>query len=180
MESKKKEYRDGEGEGNGEVPARSKHRAPGRARDEKSTALSLYGLHAGLADRASGRRNSSHQFFWLSHCFLFCALALVMCLSATLTEMCGADLLIGFFGAAYCHSSWLSSLSSKKLNAAKFEVLNKIERDYFKVRPFTEEYGFYKKAPRKDFSEVEQNACKLLGSVYASFFLTALLCSFLN
>lgn len=111
-------------------------------------ALKLYTLAVEMADRVSARRATANSFFLTIQTGLAAALA-------AFTVRVGSDgaapepdrfvlALAAVAGLILALAWWLLLRSYRKLNGAKFQVINKIEEQYFQIRPFLDEWAFLK------------------------------------
>jgi hypothetical protein len=113
------------------------------ARESNETVLRLYSLAVEMADRSSARRAGANTFFLA----LQTGLAALLGTYAVRTGRAGEQtdrfvLALAVLAGLILALAWLFLLRSyRKLNAAKFTVINEMERMYFKVRPFTDEWA---------------------------------------
>jgi hypothetical protein len=122
---------------------------PLRAEPSESV-LRLYALAVEMADRVSARRATSNSFFLA----LQTGLATALGLFAVRANAAGKEVEPGKFvlilaavaGVVLAVAWWLLLRAHRRLNQAKFGVINRIEETYFEVRPFVEEWGLLKQA----------------------------------
>ena len=125
--------------------------------------LELYKLHVEMADRVSHRRGIANNLFIAIHT----SIILVSGLAIKYFEQFKIPLLIVMALGIALALIWKELiLSYKKLNSAKFKVINKIEEDHFSIQPYVDEYEYYKKDKRKDFSIIEKRIPIVLVTVY--------------
>lgn len=138
--------------------------------DEKTKSiLEIYKLHVEMADRVSQRRGIANNWMMTLHSFLFASAGFLF--DKTSDFHLPLLVVLCFIGVGLSFV-WKSLITSyKKLNTAKFQVINKIEEEYLPVQPFVDEYEFYTRDKRKDFSQVEILIPKLLIIIYPTLFL---------
>lgn len=111
-------------------------------------ALEIYKLCVEMADRVSGRRATANSFF------LTLQTALAVLLGVFAVQPVGAEdarqdkvvLTCAAVAGAVLALAWRRLLTSyRRLNRAKFEVINEIERTCLPVRPFTREWEILKR-----------------------------------
>ena len=154
--------------------------------DNRHTILELYKLHVEMADRVSHRRGIANNLFLVIHTSIISVSGLTIFLllyiqhiynniiwwrSDGLTikyfEQFKIPLLIVMALGIALALIWKELiLSYKKLNNAKFKVINKIEEDHFPIQPYVDEYDYYTKDKRKDFSIIEKRIPIVLVAVY--------------
>jgi hypothetical protein len=118
-------------------------------RENTDTALRLYALAVEMADRVSARRATANSFFLTLQTGLAAALGLF----AVRTDAQRADtrpdsfvlILAVVAGMILATAWWLLLRSYRRLNAAKFQVISRIEETYFSVRPFVDEWNLLKR-----------------------------------
>ena len=131
--------------------------------DNRHTILELYKLHVEMADRVSHRRGIANHLFIVIHT----SIILVSGLTIKYFEQFKIPLLIIMALGIALALIWKELiLSYKKLNNAKFKVINKIEEDHFRIQPYVDEYDYYTKDKRKDFSIIEKRIPIVLVAVY--------------
>ena len=131
--------------------------------DNRHTILELYKLHVEMADRVSHRRGIANNLFIVIHT----SIILVSGLTIKYFEQFKIPLLIIMALGTALALIWKELiLSYKKLNNAKFKVINKIEEDHFPIQPYVDEYDYYTKDKRKDFSIIEKRIPIVLVAVY--------------
>ncbi|MEU4499551.1 hypothetical protein OG729_31440 [Streptomyces sp. NBC_00210] len=117
--------------------------------------LELYKIAVEMADRGSARRGTANAFFL--------SLQTAVISIATLVDTKLGDsnwppyLALSLAGVAISASWWLQLRSYRELNAAKFAVINRIEKQ-FPVRIFTDEWESLTSGPplplRKRYAEL--------------------------
>ena len=131
--------------------------------DNRHTILELYKLHVEMADRVSHRRGIANNLFIVIHT----SIILVSGLTIKYFEQFKIPLLIVMALGIALALIWKELiLSYKKLNNAKFKVINKIEEDHFPIQPYVDEYDYYTKDKRKDFFIIEKRIPIVLVAVY--------------
>lgn len=99
--------------------------------------LEIYKLSVEMADRVSARRALANAFFLTVNTTLIA----VVGLSTTKPDSTLRFIAVCAAGVAVS-ACWLLLLRVyRRLNAAKFAVINRIEADYLPVRPFTDEWA---------------------------------------
>ena len=137
-----------------------------------STILELYKLHVEMADRISQRRAVANNWFITISSSIF-YLGSYIGIKGNLYEVA----LLSFLG--FCLALiWRSLIGSyKKLNNAKFKVINAIEEKYLPIKPYCDEYMHYKEDKRKDFTTVEKWIPTALMIIYSlAFIYVAITC----
>jgi hypothetical protein len=111
-------------------------------------ALRLYSLAVEMADRLSARRAAANNFFLAVQSALAALLAAFAVRSAPTSQPTDKVLLTLALlaGLVLAVAWWLLLTSYRRLSTAKFAVINKIEADHFKVRPFSDEWVELKKS----------------------------------
>jgi hypothetical protein len=104
------------------------------AKDETATLLDQYKLATEMADRVSSRRGTANGFYFTVSSAL---LATSESLSLAIASGAGLALTAGW---------WLQLRSYRNLNAAKWEVINGLERR-LPAQPFTDEWTILKRDP---------------------------------
>lgn len=100
------------------------------SRDPSSVPLELYKLAVEMADRVSARRAVANTFF--------------LTVNTGLAALLGGTVLRWYVAAAgiiFAVAWWALLQSYRKLNWAKFEVINKIERDHLPVKIYCDEWA---------------------------------------
>lgn len=110
---------------------------------DNSEAVRLYALVVEQADRISARRGQANQFY-LSLETLILGVPAFFGLSGNSTEPLRITVL-STVGIIVSFTWWLQLRSYRDLNAAKFKVINDIEKNYFKIRPFSAEWESLKR-----------------------------------
>lgn len=121
--------------------------APESKADSLETVLRLYGLAVEMADRLSARRAGANSFFLALQTGLA---ALLGAYAARGNEPPFAPdrfvLTLAVLAGLVLALAWFLLLRSyRKLNSAKFAVINAIEQGHFQTRPFTEEWAVLKR-----------------------------------
>jgi hypothetical protein len=107
-------------------------------------AIELYRIAVEMADRVSERRGKANQFY-LSLQVIFLSLPTAIGVGDVATEVALPHHPLFYVATGICGIAiaiaWLLQLRSyRDLNRAKFKVINKIEKKYFKIRPFASEW----------------------------------------
>ncbi len=135
------------------------------AAGDGQTILELYKLHVEMADRVSHRRGVTNNWFITMHTSIISGIVFAM----GHFEQYKIPLLMVMALGILLAVTWRALIISyKKLNSAKFKVINKIEKDYLPVHPYVDEYEYYQQDGRKDFSTIEQNIPLGLIGIYAT------------
>ncbi|MGW2392141.1 RipA family octameric membrane protein [Streptomyces lydicamycinicus] len=108
------------------------------------TVLDLYKLSVEMADRVSARRGTANAFFLSAQTAMVSVLGLAQRQFAQIHWV--AYLAISLAGVVMSLSWWLQLRSYRDLNAAKFSVINNIEK-VLPVKMFTEEWEALKRDP---------------------------------
>lgn len=108
--------------------------------------LELYKLTVEMADRISARRGQANQFYLTLQSTLLGVPAIFSFLGRGELDPLRATLL-ATIGAITSITWWLQLRSYRDLNRAKFNVINRLERDHLPVRPFSDEWTSLKKDP---------------------------------
>lgn len=104
--------------------------------EERLERLELYKLMVEMADKVSERRQAANNFYLSINTLLVGGLAYLGTREPGFTDVIFVSL-VGILVSFY----WIRSIESyKTLNAAKFNVINSIEKG-FTVRPFTAEWA---------------------------------------
>lgn len=114
-------------------------------------AFDMYKLAVEMADRVSSRRGQANQFYLaLETLLLGVPASIELALSTDTVDALasGVAVLLGLCGIATSAAWWMQLRSYRDLNAAKFKVINKIETDFFVVRPFSDEWAHLKEDER--------------------------------
>lgn len=118
---------------------------PGEASE---TVLRLYAIAVEMADRVSARRATANSFFLALQTGLAAALgafALRVDPAGGQREPDTFVLVLAATAGLVLAGAWFLLLRSyRKLNTAKFTVINKIEETHFEVRPFVDEWSLLK------------------------------------
>ena len=131
-----------------------------------STILELYKLHVEMADRVSQRRSVANNWFITINSSVF-SLGSYIGMKGNLCEVA----LLCFLGLCLA-LIWRALIGSyKKLNSAKFKVINAIEEEYLFIKPYYDEYRHYKEDKRKDFTTVEKWIPTALMIIYGLVFI---------
>ena len=109
----------------------------------------IYALAVEMADRISARRATANSFFLTLQTGLAAALAAFATRVKPGSQAAQPDrfvlVLAAVAGLILALAWWLLLRSYRKLNGAKFHVINRIEETYFEVRPFLDEWAFLRK-----------------------------------
>lgn len=112
--------------------------------------LRLYALAVEMADRVSARRATANGFFLALQTGLAAALGAFAVRANAAGKEAEPDRFIlviaAVAGVILATAWWLLLRSYRKLNAAKFEVITRIEEQHFDVRPFADEWTLLKRA----------------------------------
>ncbi len=111
-----------------------------------SDVLELYKLTVEMADRISARRGQANQFYLTLQSTLLGVPAIFTAFGTNDLDPLRATLLAAS-GAITSVTWWLQLRSYRDLNRAKFDVINRIERDHLPVRPFSDEWASLKQDP---------------------------------
>lgn len=107
-------------------------------------AARLYAMSVEMADRVSARRGLANQFYLGIETLLLGVPAFLGLTSpGTGFDPLRATLLAAI-GVVISGAWWLQLRSYRQLNTAKFEVILKMEADYFRIHPFTHEWDSLK------------------------------------
>lgn len=121
---------------------------PIRSRPSESV-FQIYALAVEMADRVSARRATANSFFLALQTGLATALGLFAVRANARGEEVDPDkfvlALAAVAGIILAAAWWLLLRTYRKLNHAKFSVINRIEEKYFEVRPFVEEWALLKR-----------------------------------
>jgi len=113
------------------------------------TVFQIYALAVEMADRISARRATANSFLLTLQTGLAAALAAFAARVKPGGEAAEPDrfvlVLAAVAGLILAVAWWFLLRSYRKLNGAKFQVINKIEETYFEVRPFLDEWALLKK-----------------------------------
>jgi hypothetical protein len=112
----------------------------------RSEVLELYKLTVEMADRVSARRGAANQFYLTLQSTLLGVPAIVSVISGDEFDPLRTTALAAI-GAITSITWWLQLRSYRDLNRAKFDVINRIEREYLPVQPFDDEWASLKKDP---------------------------------
>ena len=131
-----------------------------------STILELYKLHVEMADRVSQRRAVANNWFITINSSVF-FLGSYIGIRGNLCQVA----LLCFLGLCLA-LIWRALIRSyKKLNSAKFKVINAIEEEYLPIKPYCDEYRHYNEDKRKDFTTVEKWIPTALMIIYGLVFI---------
>ena len=132
-----------------------------------STILELYKLHVEMADRVSQRRAVANNWFITINASIFSLGSYI----GIKENLCEVVALLCFLGL-YLALIWRALIGSyKKLNSAKFKVINAIEKKHLPIKPYSDEYKHYKEDKRKDFTTVEKWIPTALIIIYSLAFI---------
>lgn len=101
--------------------------------------LELYKLTVEMADRVSARRGQANQFYLTLQSTLLGVPAIFGFLGGDDFDPLRATLL-ATIGAITSATWWLQLRSYRDLNRAKFDVINRIEREHLPIQPFSDEW----------------------------------------
>lgn len=132
----------------------------------EDTTLAQYEIMVNSSLEVSGWRNSTNQFYLAVNTAL---LALAGYFQSTVAYIsllfCLAGITISIV--------WFQNIESyKKLNSAKFKVIQEMERK-LPYAMFAQEEAYYKEAKRKDFTSFEKWVPLLFGALYFIFLVIA-------
>jgi hypothetical protein len=117
--------------------------------------LELYRLSVEMADRVSARRATANSFFLTLQTGLAAGLGLFATRIGDRGEAADPDrfvmVLAALAGVLLALAWWLLLRSYRDLNRAKFSVITMIEREYFQVQPFADEWASLRKDPVRWF-----------------------------
>lgn len=99
--------------------------------------LDIYKLTVEMADRVSARRAVANAFFLTVNTTLIA----VVGLSTTSSDATLRFITVCLAGVAVSACWWLLLRVYRRLNAAKFAVINQIETDHLPIRPYTDEWS---------------------------------------
>jgi hypothetical protein len=133
---------------NPEVPVPSAS-LPAQKTDPRGTEelLEIYKLAVEMADRISARRGTANGFFVTLHAALIGVVGLVDPADGSAGDDFGRAL-AGVAGVVLAVAWWALLRSYRDLNAAKFRVINEMERS-LPVAPFAREWEYLTGAQRK-------------------------------
>lgn len=123
-------------------------------------AMEIYKLAVEMADRVSARRATANAFFLTVNTTLVAVVGLQdhSDMSVLLqVAVCGG-------GVAVAACWWFLLRNYRKLNEAKFTVINQIEVDHLPVKPFTEEWALLSDDPGSRAAKV-RSGLRQLGNV---------------
>lgn len=139
-------------------------------RESPEVALRLYTLTVEMADRLSARRAGANNFFLAVQSALTTVLA-AFAVRSSPTSPPDSDrflLTLALLGGLVLAIAWWLLLTSyRRLSRAKFAVINEIEAQYFKVRPYTDEWTQLRKTrpttrnPLSHFASVRDRYAEL-------------------
>jgi hypothetical protein len=116
--------------------------------ESSESVFQIYALAVEMADRVSARRASANSFFLALQTGLAAALGLFAVRANAHGREVEPDkvvlILAAVAGVILAVAWWLLLRSYRKLNRAKFAVINRIEEAYFEVQPFLEEWVLLK------------------------------------
>ena len=122
------------------------------APDDTSTILELYKTAVEMADRTSARRAGANSFFLTVNTALAAVVGIVSSARkpsphGTVSSFDAPGLFItAIAGIVLAFAWWMLLRYYRRLNAAKFQVINKIE-ERLPVRPYTDEWAILRPAP---------------------------------
>jgi hypothetical protein len=99
--------------------------------------LEIYKLTVEMADRISARRAAANAFFLTVNT----TLVAVVGLRAVSPDSAVLSIAVCAAGVAVAGSWWLLLRVYRRLNAAKFTVINQIEAEHLPVKPYTDEWA---------------------------------------
>jgi hypothetical protein len=114
---------------------------PGQPGVPSSTVLDLYKLTVEMADRMSARRASANSFFVTIHSSLAAVVGVIGAVTQTKSKQ-PDELTFGMLAAVGFVLSitwWVLLRYYRRLNTAKFEVINAIEES-LPIQPYTDEW----------------------------------------
>ena len=128
--------------------------------EDKKDIIELYKVAVEMADKVSHRRGVMNQFYLTLVSALFAgSVALYK------TEVPYLVLIALLILGTVIAFVWRASIESyQKLNAAKFKVINKVEKQ-LPIQIFTDEWKYYKEDKRRDFSDIEKRLPLIFGSI---------------
>ncbi len=121
-------------------------------RPEPAFRFETYKLAVEMADRVSARRSSANSFFFSLQAGIAVALGAFAMNTGPVDEPEPDRFVLtlaALAGIVIALSWWLLLRSYRDLNAAKFAVINKLERDHLDLRLFNDEWDELKKDPVK-------------------------------
>lgn len=107
--------------------------------------LELYKLSVEMADRVSARRGQANQFYLTLQSALLGVPAILTFGGVEFGPL--RAMLLALVGAITSVTWWLQLRSYRDLNRAKFDVINRIERDHLPLQPFNDEWASLKQDP---------------------------------
>lgn len=121
--------------------------------------MEAYKLAVEMADRVSARRTTANVFFLTVNTTLVAVVGLK-------DQISGSALLpvsVCIAGVAVATCWWLLLTNYRRLNEAKFAVINNIEERYLPVRPFLDEWDYLSREddPKKRTSKVREGLRQL-------------------
>jgi hypothetical protein len=113
--------------------------------------LELYRITVEMADRISARRATANSFFLTIHTVTVAFVSLLSSANeANRVQPVTADdfsvIVTAAAGAVLSCAWWLLLRSYRDLNGAKFKVINDIERGYFPIHPFKQEWEYLRRS----------------------------------
>jgi hypothetical protein len=130
----------------------TEHREASSAGEAPESILRLYAIAVEMADRVSARRATANTFFLALQTGLAAALGAFAIRGGAGGGQQARDtfvLVLAATAGLILAAAWFLLLRSyRKLNAAKFSVINEIENAYFDVRPFVDEWTLLKQEDR--------------------------------
>lgn len=150
----------GQLEGSGERISLIRHRSTPPTPDLR--VMEAYKLAVEMADRVSARRATANAFFLTVNTTLVAVVGMYK-------ETPGSTLLpvaVCAAGLAVATCWWFLLRNYRKLNEAKFVVINRIEAEYLPVKPFSDEWEVLsgKDAPKKRLARIRAGL-RQLGNV---------------
>lgn len=109
--------------------------------------LDVYKLAVEMADRVSARRGLANQFYLSIQTLILGVPAVFQAIGQGESADPLRSALLAFVGCIISVVWWLQLRSYRDLNTAKFEVINKLESDFFETRVFSDEWAYLKKDP---------------------------------
>ncbi len=99
--------------------------------------IEIYKIAVEMADRVSSRRANANAFFLTVNTTLVAVIGLKK--TPKFDPLMGISVCIAGILVSTCW--WYLLRNYRRLNEAKFKVINKIETDHLPVKPFTEEWN---------------------------------------
>ncbi|MYE38131.1 MAG: hypothetical protein F4X82_01250 [Candidatus Spechtbacteria bacterium SB0662_bin_43] len=133
---------------------------------DKEQVLKIYELYLNSIEKISDRRGRAINHFITINSAILLGVGFLM---RYLAEYEYIDALLSgllFTGFCLCILFYRIIGSYKAMNSIKFEVLNKIEKDFFSVQPYTDEYNLMKQRKSNRLSGNEKYIFVLFGVMY--------------